>query len=364
MRSAPRRTAGLLLTVLLALAAGCAVTPSPEPTPADERVVRSQAAVDSVVGSGSVPGCSAAVGHEGQVVWQGVRGVAVVEPSTPLTADTTFDIGSVSKQFTALAVAILADQGRLKLDDLVSKHLNGYPSWADEVTLSQLIHHTSGIPDVDGLAVAAGISSEMELNFDDLLQVIKEEATVLDFEPGSQWAYSSTSYLLLAAVVEEVTRQPLAEYLQQTFFAPVGLSMTVGPPLQDPTRTRSYRAGANGQFEIIDTNADFRGATGIRATPTELVRWADNYRTGRVGGQLVTVPESTAVSGGWENSRYGFGILISSDQTLWHSGDTGGFHTAFIVSADRSWAIAVACNSVGLEPWKILEPLGEIWAAG
>lgn len=361
MPPAPRRTAGVLLTMLLALTAGCAVTPPPEPSPADDRVVRSQAALDSVVGSGSLPGCSAAVGNQGQVVWQGVRGVAVVDPATPLTADTTFDIGSVSKQFTALAVATLADRGRLSLDDPVSKHLDGFPPWADEVTLSQLIHHTSGIPDIYGLSVAAGVSWEMELSFDDLLQVIKEGAPVLDFEPGSQWAYSGTSYLLLAAVVEDVTGQSLAEYLQQTFFAPLDLIMAVGPALQDPTRTRSYRAGANGRFEIIDINADHRGSIGIRATPTELVRWADNYRTGTVGGQLVTVPGSDAVSGAFENSRYGLGILISPDQTLWHNGVAGGFHTAFGVSADRAWAITVACNSVGLDPWTIFEPLGEIW---
>ncbi|HEY5978744.1 MAG TPA: serine hydrolase domain-containing protein [Microlunatus sp.] len=361
MRPAPKGAAGVMLGLLLAVLGACTATPAPEPVPTDDRVGRSQATIEAVVGSDEVPGCSAAVGNDGEVVWQGVRGVAVEEPATPITPDTTFDIGSVSKQFTALAVATLADRGRLSLDDVVAEHLDGYPPWAEKVTLSQLIHHTGGVPDMDGLAVAAGVSGEMELSFDDVLQVIKEGATALEFEPGSRWAYTDTGYLLLAAIVEDVTHQPLAEYLQQTFFAPLDLTMTVGPPLQDPTRTRSYRAGANGRFEIIDTNADLRGASGIRATPTELVGWADNYRTGTVGGQLVTAPESTAVSGGFEDSRYGFGILISPDLTLWHSGDTGGFHTAFGVSADRAWALAVACNSVGLDPWTIFEPLGEIW---
>ena len=105
-----------------------------------------------------MPGCSAAVGNEGAVVWQGVRGVAVVEPTTPLTADTTFDIGSVSKQFTALAVALLAEEGRLSLYETVADHLDRYPAWAGQMTLSELIHHTSGIPDY---TLAAGFTKEL-----------------------------------------------------------------------------------------------------------------------------------------------------------------------------------------------------------
>ena len=94
------------------------------------------------------PGCSAAVGERGQVLWQSQRGLAVLQPESPITAATAFDIGSVSKQFTALAAALLAENGRLSLDDTVAEHLDGYPDWAGQVTLSQLVHHTSGIPEI------------------------------------------------------------------------------------------------------------------------------------------------------------------------------------------------------------------------
>ena len=351
-----------MLALICALTA-CTYGPEPNLLVRDDRPARSQAALDEVVGTvTSTPGCSAAVANDGKVVWQGVRGAAVLEPLTEITVDTTFDIGSVSKQFTALAIGLLAEQGALSLADHLSDHLDSYPGWADEVTLEQLVHHTSGIREIDLLATDAGVSGEMELSFAEVLAVIAKYGTELDFEPGTEWAYSSSNYLLLAAVLEQVTGQSLPEHLQRTFFDPLELTMTVGPPLNDPGRTRSYRAGANGQFEIIDLNADARGATGIRSTPAELARWADVYRTGQVAGTLVTDPATDAAPGAPENGRYGHGIIISPESFLWHSGDTGGFHTAFGVSPDRHWSGAVSCNAVGLDAWKIFDTLAEIWA--
>lgn len=353
----------LAATALMLICADCGVLrqPPPDPAPGDDRPARSQAVLDAAVGTGPVPGCSAAVGREGTVLWRGAQGVAVVDPESAITTDSTFDIGSVSKQFTALAVALLAQQGRLSLDDPVAKHLDGYPEWADEVTLTHLVHHTSGVADIDDLLGVVGISPEMEVSFTDLLAVIAEKAPALEFRPGSQWAYSNSNYLLLAAVAEEVAGQPFGDQLRQVFFDPLDLPMVLGPPLNDPDRTRSYRVGATGKFEIIDTNGDARGATGIRATPSDLVRWADVYRTGTVGGPLVTEPDPDAADGAYENSRYGLGIFIGEDGELWHDGGTGGFRTAFAISADRTMASSVTCNSIDHDPWKILEELVPIW---
>ena len=135
-------------------------------------------------------------------------------------------------------------------------------------------------------------------------------------------------------------------------------------PGWNATRSASYRANTQGQFEVADWQWDVSGAGGIWATPTELIRWADVYRTGRVGGKLVTGPENDAATGATADSRYGLGIFIAPDGTLWHDGRSGGFHTAFVVSADRGQAIAVACNSRGIEPFELVDVLGRIWRAG
>ena len=203
---------------------------APEQSPSPDRGARSQAALEElVVAPDTEPGCSAVVGERGRVLWQGQAGLGVLQPATPITAETTFHIGSVSKQFTALAAALLAEDGRLSLDDTVAEHLDGYPDWAEQVTLSQLIHHTSGIPEVIKLMSLRGTELDTKASREDLLEAIREVKT-LDFEPGSQWAYSNSNYLLLGLIVEQTSGRPLATHLAQTFFSPLDLTMALEPP--------------------------------------------------------------------------------------------------------------------------------------
>jgi CubicO group peptidase (beta-lactamase class C family) len=183
----------------------------------------------------------------------------------------------------------------------------------------------------------------------------------LDFEPGSQWAYSNSNYLLLGLIVEQTSGRPLATHLAQTFFAPLDLTMTLAPPGTRPTETRPYRANTQGQFDIVDWPWDLSGPAGIWATPTDLIRWADVYRTGVVGGDLVTKPQTDAVAVANADSRYGLGIFIARNGVLWHNGIARGFNTEFVISADRDQAIAVACNGTGIEPVTLVETLGAIW---
>jgi CubicO group peptidase (beta-lactamase class C family) len=355
------------VVVLCALVmGGCTLavrTPEPSPSPMD-RAARSQAALDEVVVQADVePGCSATVGRRGQVLWQAQRGLAVLQPATPITAETAFDIASVSKQFTALAVALLAEEGRLSLVDTVDDHLDGYPDWAGRVTLSQLVHHTSGIPDIFGLMSLRGTGLERKASRADLLEAIRQ-VEALDFEPGSQWTYSNSNYLLLGQIVEQTSGRPLGSHLTQTLFAPLGLDLTMDTSGSSPLRTRSYRADAQGQFEVADVEWDLSGASGVWATTVELIRWADVYRTGVVGGKLVTQPQADAAVATPDNSRYGLGIVIAPDGVLWHGGELGGYHTTFLVSADRDHSIAVACNGNGIEPFELADDLRQIWQVG
>lgn len=149
---------------------------------------------------------------------------------------------------------------------------------------------------------------EMDVTQEELLEAIAG-AKELSFTPGSRWVYNDANYLLLGAIVEHTTGHTLSDHLQQTFFDPLDLAMTLEWP-GPPDRTCSYRGNANGQFEIADVAGEAPGPTGIRSSPTELVRWGDNYRTGAVGGLLVTEPERDAVDGAFDDSSYGFGIMI------------------------------------------------------
>ena len=226
-----RGAAALLLAVLFALVAtGCSAHGAdPVPTPTDSLAARSQAVLDQAVVA-DAPGCSAAVGEHGKVLWQGVRGMADLESGTPISPDTLFDVGSVSKQFTATAVLLLANQGKLSTSDPLSKHLTGLPSWSRTVTLGQLMHHVSGIPEYLQLLEARGLTSfpfEEKISRKLELKVISE-VEFLDFKPGSKWQYSNSNYLLLGTVVEKVSGQQLPEFLQRNIFGPLQLHMVVG----------------------------------------------------------------------------------------------------------------------------------------
>ncbi|OBI06142.1 serine hydrolase domain-containing protein [Mycobacterium scrofulaceum] len=319
--------------------------------------VRSQRVLDDAIGA-SDPGCSAAVGVEGKVAWTGVRGVADVSTREAITPDTVFDIASVSKQFTASALLLLVDGGALTLGDPVSRHLPELPGWARTVTLDQLMHQTSGIPDYVGLLEAQGFQVGDRTTEDQALRALAG-VDQLEYEPGSRFEYSNSNYLLLGEIVHRTAREPLPEYLAGQFFRPLGLNMVV-----DPTGSILGKAvGYDKDGKAVASGWEQVGDGGIQTTPSQLVRWADNYRTGRVGGPALlraqlagAVP--TEPDGG---DRYGAGIYILPNGVLDHDGFWAGFVTAFRVSTDRATSLAISCNTDKQDPGTLAEALGQLW---
>jgi CubicO group peptidase (beta-lactamase class C family) len=366
-----RRTAVVVVASIFALVLnGCAARNiDPVPTPRETPAARSEAVLEQAVAADS-PGCSAAVGEDGKVLWQGVRGMADLGRRTPITTDTTFDVGSVSKQFTATAVLLLANQGKLSTSDPLAKHLAGFPSWARSVTVAQLMHHVSGVPDYLGLLEAHGFSLEEKTSRELALELVAKVED-LNFRPGSRFEYSNSNYLLLGAVVEKVSGLGLHTFLDQNIFEPLGLPIVSASAAAVQTKARSYRTSRSGSgYEVADWHVNAVGAGDIEATPSTLVRWADNYRLGKVGGtqllntQLKGAPltgDLGAAGIGHEGSRYGAGIISDSDSTLWHSGEYGGFHTQFLVLPGRHRSLAVSCNLDDADDAALGQSLTEIW---
>jgi len=262
----------LLLFAVMVLLAGCGhdATPAGRTTDHADAAVRSQRVLDDAIDA-RAPGCSAAVGVKGEVVWTGVRGIANIAADKPITADTVFEIASVSKQFTASALLLLVDAGKLTLDDPLSRHMPELPAWASTVTLGQLTHQTSGIPDYVGLLEAQGFQVADRTTEDQALQALVGVAN-LEFEPGSQFEYSNSNYLLLGEIVHRVSQQPLPQFLTEQIFRPLGLAMVVDPtgPIHNKAvaytkRGRDYQATNSGWEEI--------GDGGIQTTPSQLVDW-------------------------------------------------------------------------------------------
>jgi CubicO group peptidase (beta-lactamase class C family) len=336
-------------------------------TTADTAAIKahsSQAVLDGAIRTGE-PGCSAAVGVEGKVAWTGVRGVANLATGAAITADTVFDIASVSKQFTATATLLLVEAGKLTLADPVSQYVPGLPAWAAQVTIVELMHHTSGIPDYVGLLQEQGYQYSDRTTQADALKALAA-APDLMFDPGTRYEYSNSNYLLLGEIVHRVSGQALPDFLSAQIFQPLTLVMVLDPVSRIPNKALSYTKsgkGNQGEYQVADSPWEQVGDGGIQTTPSQLVRWGDNYRTGKVGGptlldaQLAGAVE-TEPGGG---DRYGAGIISLADGMLDHDGAWAGFVTAFRVSSDRRTTLAISCNVDKQDPEALADSLGHIW---
>ncbi|MFI1030380.1 serine hydrolase domain-containing protein [Streptomyces sp. NPDC020951] len=332
----------------------------------DDRETRSAEVLQELVPAPDGPGCAAAVGVRGSVVWEAGRGKADLTTGRAITSKTVFDMASNSKQFTADAVLLLAGRHQLALNDPLSDYLDDPPAWARDVTLGDLMRHTSGIPDYQDLLEAKGIELTDPAGQEEAIAAIL--ASQPQDPPGAGFSYSNSNYVLLAHVVERVTGKPFPTFIQQEFFTPLDLRMTLSPAVDVPGKATSYDE-KDGSFTPNSSPWKQYGDGSVQTTPGELVRWADNYRTGRIGGtELLAGVTDGAVSvgdvlrpRGIEEGRYGAGILLLPDKSLVHRGDWEGFHSTFKVSPDRNTAVTVVCNADPPDNFRAADQLLDIW---
>ncbi|MGW7106513.1 serine hydrolase domain-containing protein [Streptomyces xanthophaeus] len=357
-----RAAGGVVLAVLLAAVAG----PQQARANGDDREKRSADVLEQLVPSADGPGCAAAVGTRGGVAWEAGRGKADLGTGRAITPQTVFDMASNSKQFTADAVLLLAGRQQLALDEPLSGYLDEPPAWTRDVTLGDLMRHTSGITDYQDLLEAEGIGVTDPAGQKEAIAAVL--ASQPEEPPGTRFSYSNSNYVLLAQVVEKVTGKPFPAFVQQEFFTPLGLRMTLSPAVDVPGKAKSYDE-KDGSYAPNSSPWTQYGDGSVQTTPGELVRWADNYRTGRIGGkQLLAGVTDGAVSvgdtlrgRGIEEGRYGAGMLVLPDKSLVHRGDWEGFHSTFKVSPDRGTAVTVVCNVDSPDHFRAANRLLDIW---
>lgn len=316
------------------------------------------AAAEKTMRQGS-PGVIVEVARNGELLFSGVYGYANLEQRTPVTRETVFKLASITKEFTAAAVLTLVEDGKLKLDDTLSKYVPELPAAAD-VRVYDLLVQTSGIPDYAEDAKGA-LTKSVAKKPDEMLALIVKLTPKLQFMPGSKWAYSNSNYILLGLIAERVTGQRLADIYRERLFEPAGLTATA---LDDPEDVVPYRAG--GYRRDITTPSGFKnadwisptvpGAAGaLRGTASDLLRWNRALFGGRIlepaSLELMTAPGMLAdgrttkfgMPEEWQkglNSDYGMGVFIKPTKggtRIGHSGDIEGF---------SSWAAYYPSTSV------------------
>jgi CubicO group peptidase (beta-lactamase class C family) len=295
--------------------------------------------------------------RDGEFIFRRAYGMANLEHGIPLTPQSVFDIASTSKQFTAAAIALLADAGAISLDDPVRRHFPEFPAWADAMTIRHLVHHTSGIRDYLELAFLAGRGDDADHYTDawviDLLA--RQQAT--NFPAGEQHLYSNSGYLLLAHVVKRVTGQTLRAYAGERIFEPLGMSRT---HFHDdhtqlvPGRATAY-APADDGFRISMTTLDMVGDGGVFTTIDELLQWDRNFYDNRLGGGPALIERLTTPGSLNDGTPldYGFGLDVGEYRGLRqisHSGAFVGYGAELLRFPAQRFSVAVLCNRADAAP--------------
>ena len=327
--------------------------------------VHPQVRIDQLMNdyAGAVPGASVLVLRDGVAVVRKAYGLADVEDGTPATPRTNYRLASVTKQFTAAAILLLAQDGRLSIDDRVRRCLPSLPEADDTITLRQLLTHSGGLIDYEDLMPE---DQKRQLRDSDVLHLLEEEQR-LYFPPGSGYRYSNGGYALLALVVEKASGRPFQDFLRERIFEPLGMHDTLayvqeGPAV--PNRAYGYtHTGGRWQRTDQSLTSAVLGDGGIYSSIDDLAKWDAALYDGRL---LSDASRKLAFSP-WTRTddpsvEYGFGWRITGE-TLWHSGETVGFRNVIVRWPSRHLTGVLLSNRNDPEPYRTALEIGQLFLA-
>ncbi len=314
------------------------------------------------------PGCAVSVMRGGEILFAKGYGDANLEYDVPIAPAAVFHVASVSKQFTAMAVALLVADGRISWDDDVRRYVPELPDFGDTITLRHLAHHTSGIRDQWSLLQMAGWRWGGDVvTQDDVLDLLSRQ-TAVHFPPGSDYLYSNSGYTLLAVVVERTSGQTLREFTAARLFEPLGMTRTTfrdDHAMLVRNRAYAYERDRAGGYRLSIPDFAVVGASSLFTTVQDLARWNRNFRTGEVGGRgvLRQLQEPGALAGGARIS-YGFGLahgMHRGHRTIGHGGTDAGYRSEFLRFPDHDLGVAVLCNVRTADPGRLARDVAELF---
>ena len=314
------------------------------------------------------PGCAVAVFQDGRAVHQQYYGIANLDYGIPLDNNSAFYMASVSKQFTAAVAGLVILRGDLSSDDKVGDHIEDWPEWASEVTVSQLFNHTSGLPDIYGLMRIAGISLSNVMTVDDYVEIIRNGES-LKHEPGSQYSYTNSGYTLLVAIVEAITEMDFAEFADLEIFSPLGMENTHFHNSRHrviPNRVISYAPGYDGFRQTYLSNFQGIGGGGLYSTLQDMEQWEAFWNSTDLTEDFNNLREwmlhREHVRG--EILDYAHGLQVNYWQgmnVVGHSGSFMGFKNDYRRHTDHGYSFLTLCNREDADPGEKNRELARIF---
>jgi CubicO group peptidase (beta-lactamase class C family) len=327
--------------------------------------------VDAIIAdhlSPSGPGLSLLIGRGRRVLLQKGYGLSDVQQGIPVEPSTRFLIASVSKQFTAMAIMLLEHRKLLSYDEPIGRFFPELPAYRDQVTVRQLLTHTSGVKEYLNKEFFEAVEGGAEFDLSMVLQRIAGLGE-LEFPPGSRWRYCNSGYVMLGAIVERVSGQSFASFLREHVFLPLGMTSTEvgesGEHLVGQAKGYTYRSKTDFEEASYTFSANVGWADGnIISTTRDLFRWGQALYTaqllplGKLAASFVPChPLDPAFS------RYGFGHFISERRgvrEVHHSGGIGGYVSRFSRFTDEQLTVILLSNAAGVDLASITGSLAEL----
>ena len=303
------------------------------------------------------PGCAVAVGQGGRSIVERAYGMADLEHDVPNTPATIFEGGSVSKQFTAAAIVLLAVDGKLSLDDDVRKYIPEVPDYGVTIRLQHLLNHTSGLRDWGSVMGIAGWPRTTRVYTHAHVLEIVNHQRALNFTPGRAYSYSNTGYNLLAVVVQRVSGMALPEFTRRRLFEPLGMTNTSWR--DDFTRivkgrAIAYEARLQNTFAQDMPFENVYGNSSLLTTVGDLLIWNENLRTAKVGGPtFLQMMHKQGVLNSGRKIAYASGLTVgefNGTPEVSHTGSTAGYRAFLARYPEKHMSVALLCNVGNANP--------------
>ena len=314
------------------------------------------------------PGCALAIVQGGRIIYKKGYGMANLEYSIPITPQSVFYIGSVSKQFVAFSIAILANQGKLSLDDEIQKYLPEIPDYGTPITIRQLIHHTSGLRDYLTLEDISGIPFGY-FHEQDVLQLITRQKE-LNFAPGEEYLYSNSGYFLLGLIVERASGKILREFAEEHIFKPLGMKNShFHDDYQRLIKNRAsgYFPVGKGEFKNFISTFDCVGSGGLFTSVEDLFLWDQNFSHHKVGGkEVIDLMHTRGTLNSGEKLDYAFALSMGSYKglkTVSHGGALEGYRSAYLRFPEQKFSVICLSNLSSFNPMKHSRQVADIYLA-
>jgi CubicO group peptidase (beta-lactamase class C family) len=304
------------------------------------------------------PGAAVVIVKDGEIFCKKEYGMANLEYGIPIKSNSIFHIGSVSKQFTAFSILLLEDQGKLSLDDDIRIYLPAVNDFGNTIKIRHLIHHTSGLREIEGLLQLGGISTADFIEEEQLMRLIIRQKE-LNFNPGDEIEYCNTGYILLAKIVEKITGESFSQWTEDKIFKPLGMiNSQFYKDCTEIVKNRAYPYWIpEGDKKLIKgtLNYSYVGPTSVFTTSEDMAKWLNNFTQPKVGNEQMInkmLFETDTLNNG-ELLDYGYGIGVTSHKghkVNLHSGHDAGYRAADLYFPEHNLGIAILSNFYSINP--------------